>query len=162
LCAEAYRQFPHLERPWLATDFVLSEQWIRALNLLGILAFVCMGLLTAVLVRPRSLSEDVVAGLATGTVCAITAFVTSIAWVSAMALTVSTSTGHDLRMLRHLSANPSAPDVLQAYPDLLLYPPEERGVQLVGKVFGDLVIGVALGLWLGIVFILVACPAFSL
>jgi hypothetical protein len=161
LSAHVYNKFPSLQRPWLATEWTLPMEWIRALSMLGTLAFVCMGLFTALLVRPKRRLGDVLAGLATGIVGGVTAFVITLGWVSVISSTLTTSTGHDLHLLRVYSMDRSAVELMEAYPDLAALSAEERGDALTEKVVGDLVVGVARGLWLGVLFVLVGFSASS-
>ncbi len=156
--AKAYAHFPDEPRPWLACDVTLSEWAAHILSLAGAVVFVGMGLLTVLLVRPKTRSDDVLAGLATGLVGGITCFVISGGWATVQARTVFASM-HDLALLGQRTVEEAA--LLDRYPALRDVPVEQRGRLLADKIVGDLVVGIPQGVWLGMLFTLSAYGLFS-
>jgi hypothetical protein len=74
-CAEAYARFPDLKVPWEAALAQALPPWVLEMNMVfWLLGYGGLGLLTALLVRPRSRDEDVVAGVASGLVAGLAAF----------------------------------------------------------------------------------------
>jgi hypothetical protein len=157
-CLATYELFPGLPRPWLAVDWTVSNDWRIALNFLGAIAFVGLGLFTGVLVRPRDRMADIFTGLATGLVGGVTAFAISGGWATVLAVTLDAHVHSDLVMLgESVGATPEHTDeMLERYPDLRAAPEPKRGRLLADKIASDLVAGTAVGMWLGLLFIVTA------
>jgi hypothetical protein len=158
-CAQAYARFPRLQPPWLAIEQTLPDVALQMLSVLGAIAFVCMGLFTALLVKPKARADDMLAGLATGLVGGLTAFIISGGWATVQARSVFGSMD-DLRLLGRMGSEDDGP-ILQRYPDLGEVPPDERGRLLVEKIVGDQVVGIPVGITLGVVFTLAAFGLFG-
>jgi hypothetical protein len=152
-CQEAaYAHFPGLGRPWLALAWQMPPGFRTTLFFATLMAASGMGLVTAVLVRPKNRSADIVAGAITGLISGVIAFTLSYGWLMA-AFTAVLPTDADLKVLSEAAATGRPESVLDRYPELRDIPPGERGPLLYHKVRADLLTGIPVGIWLGMLYI---------
>jgi hypothetical protein len=162
--ARTYRYFPSLERPLLAIDLAVPDWVVYSACLVGLIAWLGMGLFTYLLVRPRDRWSEVGAGLGTGLAAGLSQFTfgTGPATVLALAIVVSLQ---DLKLLAEGYATRAGPPVseepqqpkphpqdalLEKYPDLAAVPEQQRAGILYGKIAADNVAGTFLGIWLAL------------
>jgi hypothetical protein len=168
--AGGYRRLPSLDLPWLAMAWTIPV-WLRGVltwTLYGVAS--TMGLIAALLVRPKNRAADVATGAITGFLVGATTFTAGSGWLL-IAMTVAGPIDRDLRDLseaawvgpapkeqphaREEKTPPQALDrLLEKYPDLREVPVEERGRVLYHKLLLDLMTGIPPGLWLGALFVL--------
>jgi hypothetical protein len=142
--------------------------------LLGLLAGLLLvldcglGLFVVLLARPKDRTADAIAGLMTGLVAAVTAFLVSVGWMAVLLTTVLPAR-EEVQLLSEAAwAEPGAAPggaapaerLLDKYPALRDVPAAERGRLFADKVLADLAAGVPLGLWLGALFCLVPTVVF--
>jgi eukaryotic-like serine/threonine-protein kinase len=154
--APSYQHLPHERAPWLGIALPIPLWVTVAFYALSALAAVGVGLTTVLLVRPRGRGGDVAAGLITGLVAGVTAFLLSGGWM-AVSQTAVFTTDEDVRLLAEAAwaDGPEAREkLLERYPDLRRVNPSWRGIMLAGKVHTDLLAGVPLGIWAGAAAIL--------
>jgi hypothetical protein len=161
--AAGYGRLPTVPRPWVLASPVVP-QWV--LNVAGIGALTVlggMGFVTAVVVRPTTRHAAVAAGLAVGLLTAVTAFVLSLGWSLISARTLA-AIEEDLTIVssaaftHSASGEPHPTDRLLAkYADLQQVSERERGEVVRGKIVGDIMASLLLGLWWGILCVLVIC-----
>jgi hypothetical protein len=169
--ADAYRRLPSLDTPWLIITWPIPAWGRPALfwTTLSIGNFV--GLVTALLVRPKSRAADIAAGAVFGLLGGATAFTVSIGW-NLVSLTAVWPSQDDLWQLSEAAwaepaANRAPADaagrawpgprdaLLRKYPDLREVPATQRGRVFYEKVRADLLAGIPPGLWLGALFVLI-------
>jgi serine/threonine protein kinase len=170
----AYQRLPSLDPPWLAFSWQ-TPAWVRSaifLTTLGVASIA--GLIIAALVRPKNRAADVATGVVTGFVVGATMFALSIGWLFVY-LEGLAPIQTDLQLLseaawvesteadRHAPVGKtqasSADRLLDKYPDLREVPAPERGRVLFHKLRADLLAGIPLGIWSGVLFVLVGCVA---
>jgi hypothetical protein len=169
--AEAYRRLPSLDTPWLIITWPIPAWGRRTLFMATLSIASIVGLLTALLVRPKNWAADIAAGAVIGLLGGATAFTVSVGWdlVSATAVWPVQA---DLRQLSEAAWAEPAPNgapadaagrsrpgprdaLLQKYPDLREVPAAERGGVFYEKVRADLFAGIPPGIWLGALFVLI-------
>jgi hypothetical protein len=157
----AYARLPGLHPPLLARTRQLPL-WVSVVTALGMLLSTCvLGLLVAVLARPKNRAAEIAAGTFTGLVAAVTSFAFGVGWSFVVLATVHPAArpDSDLRLL----AEPGGGErLLQKYPDLRALPPEKRGGVLYHKVLADWTAELAGGIWLGMFWALGLSLTFSL
>jgi hypothetical protein len=152
------------ERPLpLPATTLLPPDWLlRSLNLAALLALTAMGFATARLVRPKSRSAEVAAGVITGVVTAVTAFVAGTGWWGVCQTTV-VRTDQDRALVSEAAfaagegRAQAVSQLLKQYPELEAVPPEARGAAFDRKLRVELVAGIPQGLVLGLLPALLAC-----
>jgi hypothetical protein len=117
-------------------------------------------LLSVFVVKPKSRAADVTAGAAIGLVYAVTAFSLGVGWMMVDRFALDPSR-EDLRLLSQAAwAGPEASRdrerLLAKYPDLEEVPADQRGQLFFDKTMAELTARVPLGLWGGMLFVLVA------
>ncbi len=153
--ALAYAHLPHLTPSPLAFRWAIPV-WLQVTVFVPALLATCgMGLFTALLVRPRSRAADVAAGLVAGLLGAITAFTVTGGWGAVVIWSVLLA-DDDLELLAksawHVeAAGQQRPSdrLLEKYPDLRALPPARRSAVLYHKLRTDLLTGIPVGMWLG-------------
>jgi hypothetical protein len=165
-----YRRLPSLDPPWLAFAWVLPE-WVRSAMgwaTLGLSSV--LGLVTALLVRPRNRLADVVTGATTGLLGGATSFTVGYGWVF-IGLTAVVPIDQDLLDLSEAAwvepvprgeppeqagtgQPPPRERLLEKYPDLQDIPAGERGLVFYHKLRLDLVTGIPPGIWFGVLVVL--------
>jgi hypothetical protein len=162
--ASTYARFPGVERPWMAADVPLPGGVALTLGLLGTAGLLLMGLVTALVARPRDRWEDVSAGLGTGLAATLAGYFCGIGWMAATAAVIVPSIA-DMTLLgtaaRPAAEGRSADPLVQRYPDLAGIEPADRGPLVAAKVCSDQVVGCATGAWLGGVLALGTCGVFG-
>jgi hypothetical protein len=170
--ADAFRRLPSLDPPWLAITWPIPDWGRRALFWATLGIGSSAGLITGLLVRPKSRTADIAAGVITGFLCGATVFTLSVGW-DLIGLTAVWPIQTDLRQLSEAAwaepkpnANPPDPsgptvpgpveELLRRYPDLRQIPARERGQVFYEKIRADLLAGIPPGIWLGALFVLVA------
>jgi hypothetical protein len=154
--AAAYRRLPSLNPPWVLAFAWDIPSWVQsALYPPGLVLLSTAGLLIAVLVRPKSRAADIAAGAVTGFLCGATVFTLS-GWILAIPIVVD-PIQEDFQLLGEAAwTRPQALDPLLAkYPDLRQVPAPERAHLFAAKVRADLMAGIPLGIWLGVLLMLV-------
>src|SRR5262249_1605285 len=148
---------------------ILAGDWLpppihMPLFVLGAIAYLLMGYLTAVLVRPRNVLGDIATGTATGTAAGLVTFALGLgpAFVLSFGVVVALE---DLTMLQQgyttCEPRPLSPDAVEKpphpqdtlitkYPDLETLPEHERPTLLYSKIVADIVTGTFAGIWVGI------------
>jgi hypothetical protein len=148
----AYRHFPSLAPPWLGVTWQLPG-WFRLALFYGtVFAGTVMGLVTAFLVRPKNRAADVAAGAITGLIAGVIAFALSYGWLL-VDFTAVHPVEADLKILSEAAAAGHTEAVLAKYPDLRDTPANERAQLLYHKVRADLLTGIPMGIWLGMLYI---------
>jgi serine/threonine protein kinase len=152
--AAAYRQLPHVERPWLVFDHPLPR-WSEIVAIPVLFALmVYLGFVIAAVIRPTSRQSALAAGLGAGFVASMTAFTASVAWGPVYAISVAPSLGEieALSVAAFHRPQPgeghAADRIMHRYPDLQDVPPGERGSVLASKIKADLAAGLLPGIWL--------------
>jgi hypothetical protein len=140
----AYDALPAVPRPWLARTPV-TEATLAAAELGMYLLLPALLLATAVLVRPRTRSADLAAGLLTGVVTGVTFFTVAWGWWSVYSTAVLPAVA-DLELI----AGPDGP-LLERYPDLHTVPADQRRAVLVRKVQFDQAVRIQTGLAVGVI-----------
>jgi tRNA A-37 threonylcarbamoyl transferase component Bud32 len=176
---KTYAQFPSLPKPWVATLDLQMPGWLLlATVLVGVALHLGIGLFIHLLVRPKDFWADVGAGLATGLVAAVTAFLWSIG-PSCLTMFTIIHTHSDLTLLgdsfptrepgamavdRPASAKAEHPQetLLRLYPDLQPVAEKERGRLLYAKVRADYVAGFFNAIWYGMAHSLVVFLSVSM
>jgi serine/threonine protein kinase len=168
----AYRRLPSLDPPWLAISWP-TPTWVRSAIFWTTLVLTStLGLIVAGLVRPKNRAADVATGVVTGLIGGATFFTLSGGW----GFVIVTALGPiqaDLRLLSEaawlepIQAERPAPTgkgparsaerLLEKYPDLREVPAQERGRVMYHKLRADLLAGIPLGIWWGMLFVLAAC-----
>jgi hypothetical protein len=166
----AYERLPSLAPPWLAISWP-TPNWVRSAIFLSTLAVSSTaGLIIAGLVRPKNRAADVATGVVTGFVAGATFFTLSAGWLFVY-LEALAPTQTDLQLLSEAAwLEPAQADrpaplgetqalsvdrLLNKYPDLREVPAQERGQVLYHKLRADLLAGIPLGIWSGVLFVLV-------
>jgi hypothetical protein len=166
----AYERLPSLDPPWLAMSWP-TPNWVRSAIFLTTLAFSSTaGLIIAGLVRPKNRAADVATGVVTGFVAGATFFTLGAGWLFVYLETLA-PTQNDLQLLSEaawlepVEADRPAPlgenqalsvdRLLDKYPDLREVAAPERGRVLYHKLRADLLAGIPLGIWSGVLFVLV-------
>jgi hypothetical protein len=148
--------FPGQALPWYVREWP-ARDWIA---LLCALPVVSMGLITALLVRPKDFRGDLFAGLATGTVAALTAYLIGFGWIAVLGTTLVLA-HEDFELLRRFGQGREAPgrgaDLVKKNPQLRSMDELERSTLLAHKLQDDLVRGMPLGIWLGLLAALLVC-----
>jgi tRNA A-37 threonylcarbamoyl transferase component Bud32 len=153
-------RLPGVPPPPLAVRWAAGDWLFPALGVGGLLAWVSMGWLAVVLVRPRDAWGDLAAGLATGLTGGVVAFTGVGAWVLLLRFALVPALG-DLDLLVRTGTDAHGAAVLaEAYPDLQGVPAEERGQVLAQKIACDVALLMPLGLWLGMTMALTAFGLF--
>jgi tRNA A-37 threonylcarbamoyl transferase component Bud32 len=154
--APSYAHLPHLHPPWLGIAWPIPPWVGGVVSALSGLAGLSVGLATVWLVRPKDRSGDLAAGLITGLVGGVTAFVLCGGWLGVMQTAVF-PTDEDVRLVSAAAWDDgpeSREKLLERYPDLRQIAPAWRGSMFAGKIHTDLMGGVPLGIWLGAASIL--------
>ncbi|QJW97837.1 hypothetical protein [Frigoriglobus tundricola] len=150
-----YAAFPSEQPPWLVRDISLPPVIGVVFALIGLVAPFAMGLATAWLVRERDRWGEISAGLTTGLMGSLAAYVVGIGWAVTLAMAVVPSIA-DLTLLGESTRAPTeataAPSdrLAQKYPDLKDKPADERGLVFFSKIISDQIAGSAYGIWLGV------------
>jgi tRNA A-37 threonylcarbamoyl transferase component Bud32 len=148
----AYAHFPSLTPPRLGVTWQLPG-WFRLALFYGtIVAGTVMGLVTALLVRPKNRAADVAAGAITGLIAGVIAFTLSYGWLL-VDFTAVHPVEADLKTLAEAAAAGRTEAVLARYPDLRDTPTNERAGLLYHKIRADLITGIPTGIWLGMLYI---------
>jgi tetratricopeptide (TPR) repeat protein len=161
--AAVYDRLPSVPRPWPLFAPVLPA-WVLTIASAGVVAVLGgMGFATAVVVRPTTRHAAVAAGLAVGFLTAGTAFALSTGW-SATAGNTTATIEEDLAIVSAATFTRPAPGephpsdrLLAKYPDLRQVPEWRRGDVIRGKIVGDILAAVLIGLWWGILGALLIC-----
>ena len=154
--AATYARFPSLSRPPLLTSWVAPSWYLITALIGGVLLVGTQGVWVTRLVRPKDASGDLVAGLASGLVAAVSAFTLSVGWAVLLALMVVPHVA-DLYALE--AATQRVPQkgeelselVAHRYPDLLTEPPEKRVGIYVARIIAQQVSAAELALLAGVV-----------
>jgi hypothetical protein len=166
----AYERLPSLDPPWLAISWQTPD-WVRSAIFLTTLAVSSTaGLIIAGLVRPKNRAADVTTGVVSGFVAGATFFTLGGGWLFVY-LEALAPTQNDLQLLSEaawlepVQADRPAPlgetqalsvdRLLDKYPDLREVAARERGRVLYHKLRADLLAGIPLGIWSGVLFVLV-------
>jgi hypothetical protein len=176
----AYQHLPHLDRPWLMAFTRSIPPWVHiVIHWTGIILLSTLGLIIAVLFRPKNRVADVTAGALAAFVFAATLFTISLAWYIPVLAAVR-PIEEDLHLLATAaSAEPTPPGdgpaaagkgrsrpfdrLVEKYPDLREVPARERGEVIYHKIRADLIAGLPIGTWLAALFSLVlAVPTFTI
>lgn len=153
--ANTYAEFPSVQPPELIRDVSIPSAVLVPLAALGVIAPFAMGLVTAWLVRRRDRWDQVSAGLTTGVMSGLAAYVVGLGWTVALATTVVPSIA-DLTLFAEATKTPAvvgekpADALLKYYPDLASKPADERGGLFFAKIVSDQVAGAAYGVWWGV------------
>jgi hypothetical protein len=166
---EAYARLPSLPPSALAA-FGRMPSWvtIAAVVLMPLVSSI-IGLLVVLLVRPKNRAAAVAAGAATGLLGGMASFAFGAGWMFLVGTTLlpASQADSDLRLLSEVAwiepgPNPPMPSpgahhgadaaerLLKKYPDLRQAPPRDRGRIVYHKIMADLMEGIPLGIWLGL------------
>jgi hypothetical protein len=126
--------------PDRVSDMLLAASEGITFLLVPVILFV-----TAALVRARSRSADMAAGVVTGVVAAVTFFTLAYAWWATYSVAVRPAVD-DLALLAE-----SRPDALAGHPGLEKLPPEERRAALAAKVHNDLLLRMPWAIFSGMI-----------
>jgi hypothetical protein len=163
---DAYAHLPGVDPPWLAMSWQLPDWLLAVLGLVEIAIACGLGLATVLLVRPKTRGAEVAVGVVTGVVMAVVLFSMSVGW-EAVILSSVVPADADLRLLAEAAGAdqadaPARQRLLETYPDLKQVPPDKRGRVLYDKIRADLVVGIPLGLWMGLLWATALAVALSL
>lgn len=160
--SDAYAKFPSLPMPWIGRlwPFLdsLSDPFVYVMPILIAAPVLAVGLFTALLLRPKDLFADIIAGLSTGIVAGLAAFSMGIGWLWVSHFTLTRSYddtkllahSHDVNQRRLGAARASLDEeILNRYPDLSVYPQPERVNYLFTKLQADLYMSSLFGIWWG-------------
>ncbi len=162
--ANTYDKFPSETPPFLAVRITYLP-WLDFVCLaLGPPALLGMGFLVAWVTRPRNRAEDIVSGLGAGLVAGISSFALAIGWAAVLALSVSVVIGRlasdyedgaiAARMAAGIETDGKELEDLWDYRDLADIPVADRPRELYPIVIAEMVAGIQMGIWLGLVLAL--------
>ena len=145
-----YSQLPSADAPSYLFDWVTPKWMTVPLMLLSVASLSLLGFFTALLVKTKNSSADIVSGLAVGVISAVAAFFTAFATLS---IVVSMSLA-DLNLLGLLGSAPPGETplmVLDAYPEMEQLTRDEQISLLKTKLDVDRAQAIPRGLGLGLV-----------
>jgi serine/threonine protein kinase len=160
--AAAYSYFPSLPRPLMAVNTTLPNWLVDSLTILGAIVFVGMGPLTVSLLRTKRMSDDLVAGLATGLIAGITAFAVSVGWGTVVAVAIEPAFV-DLASVMGQGASQAenGDEIVRRFPDLLRFSAVERQQILARKLVGDIESRIPIAIGVGMGFAMVTYGGFG-
>ena len=145
-----YERIPTFDKPWLLDYTWQIPDWLRDGSLgFGLFLLTFLGFLTAFLVRPKSRSADVMAGLVTSLIAGFSLFSSALGIMSVL----SSMPNQDVQLLHHLAidGNWGREQVHKAYPALAEVPDRQIADLLITKHQGELAGVLPLALWGGMV-----------
>jgi tRNA A-37 threonylcarbamoyl transferase component Bud32 len=167
--AQGYSHLPESERPWLAVTW-LAPAWLRvAAFFSSVVILSCMGVATALVVRPVNREGAVASGLFSGIIAGITAFVISVGWGPLLILSVFEGRP-DLELIANTAVAPTPEEhrrdlerLIERYPHLDRLPAGDRGPALTNRLLADQSFGIpwALCIGIGLALFMFSVPAVS-
>lgn len=157
--AQAYADSVPSEAPPLLAIDLNWAPWVDViLFVLGAALLMGMGLLLALLVRPKDWPGDTISGLGAGLVAGVMSFVAGNGLACILAFSVAESIS-DMSKLSQIGSQAilqlAGEDVepvetrTWGYPDFEKVPAAERPGKLFKKITADLVVGIQIGIWVG-------------
>ncbi len=163
--AEAYSKFPSLPKPWIAhLDLGLPDNLLIAMAAGGFLLLLGTGVMIQWILRTKDSWSDALAGLATGTIAGVTAFILILGPASAISQAVRHQQRYSVLASLHTAWTvwdphgpinfplppelaPAEAELLGKYPDLALLPRHERSDALQARQRVDVSLAILNGIW---------------
>ncbi len=160
---EVYANFPSSTPPFWLTSLAQMPGELALLGLfVGFFLTASLGLWTFLVVRPRDATGDLIAGLSSGLIGGLNAYLFGMGWAISLALIVVPSLSDifvytkavQLRETADASKLDLGEVVAQHYPDLKRLPPKERVGMAATKIIADQVVASQHAIWLGLLLTL--------